>query len=104
MTSGVTKDWNQRDYQDVDQNQHGCKCQPQVAENFDRDMPLTIPLHGQTVRALGHRCALVLLYRIAIGQFDLVDGRTHLHDGVYRALSPPATSPVTYTTGCKFLR
>ena len=48
-------------------------------------MPLAVPLHGEAVGALGHGRALVLLYPVAIGQLDLVDGVAHLHDGVYRA-------------------
>ena len=48
-------------------------------------MPLAVPLHGEAVGALGHGRALVLLYPVAIGQLDLVDGVAHLHDGVHRA-------------------
>src|ERR1035437_5695851 len=72
-------------YQDVDQYQDSGKSQSQVAEHFDRDVPLAVPLHGEAVGALGHGRALVLLDRVAIGQLDLVDGVAHLHDGVDRA-------------------
>ena len=72
--------------QHVDQHQHSRKGESQVAEDFHRDVPLAVPLHGEAVGALGHGRALVLLHSVAIGQFDFVDGVAHLHDGVHRAL------------------
>src|SRR5579859_6565096 len=72
--------------QHVNQDQDSREGESQIAEHFYRDVPLAIPLHGEAVGALGHGCALVLLYAVAIGQFDFVDGVAHLHDGVDRAL------------------
>src|SRR5581483_1090224 len=68
----------------IDQYQDSRKGEPQVAEDFDRDVPLTIPFHRKAVGALGQGCALVLLYSVAIRQLDLIDGFAHLHNGVHR--------------------
>ena len=73
------------DDQDVDQQEHHGECQPEIAKDFEGDVPLAVPLHGEAIggqRLPGHEP----LHRVALRQMQLVEGTVQFEDGVDRAL------------------
>src|ERR1017187_56575 len=81
------------DHQYVNEHQDSRESHTKVTKYLDRDVPLTVPFHRESVSALWQGRAGVLLHVIAVGQLDFVDRIAHLKDGVHRTFYLPCYVP-----------
>ncbi len=73
------------DHQDVNQDEDGTKGQAQVAENLNRDMPLSVPFHGGLL--VGERHGRIVNFKASrasavIAHIQLCERLIHFEDGV----------------------
>jgi hypothetical protein len=76
------------DDQHVDENEHQGECNAEVAEHLIGDVPLSVPLHRQSVCAL-RQVGRVTVDGIPLGGLQLGDPPVQGGDGVDRALDRP---------------
>ncbi len=72
------------DHQQIDQQEHGREREAEVAEHFDRELPLAVPLHRVT-RGVERLDRVEDFEPIPLGERQPSDRPVHLEDGVHRA-------------------
>ncbi len=76
------------DDQQIDNHQHHGERRTQIAEHFERDLPLAIPLHSKLLIGKRLRC-IERRNGISPGHLELPDLFIHLEHCIHRTLGHP---------------